>query len=100
MKEDITGTTSMLEQETDWKNLRKLTDEEIHAAIESDADILPTDEKFWMDAKVIMPRRKEVVTMRLDADILEWLRKEKGYQTRVNAILRTYMISQQTHANQ
>jgi BrnA antitoxin of type II toxin-antitoxin system len=31
------------------------------------------------------------VTMRLDADLLEWLRRERGYQTRINAILRAYM---------
>ena len=51
----------------------------------------PTDEDFWEDAKVILPRRKEVVTIRLDADLLEWLRRQPGYQTRINAILRSYM---------
>ena len=29
--------------------------------------------------------------MRLDADLLTWLRRQKGYQTRINAVLRTYM---------
>jgi BrnA antitoxin of type II toxin-antitoxin system len=38
-----------------------------------------------------MPRRKETVTIRLDADLLEWFRSERGYQTRINAILRAYM---------
>jgi uncharacterized protein (DUF4415 family) len=32
-----------------------------------------------------MPRRKETVTMRLDAGILEWLRRERGYLTRTVA---------------
>ena len=41
-----------------------------------------------------MPRRKEPITLRLDADLLAWLRQEKGYQTRINAVLRTYMASQ------
>ena len=41
-----------------------------------------------------MPRRKETVTMRLDADLLEWFRRERGYQTRSNAILRAYMNAQ------
>jgi uncharacterized protein (DUF4415 family) len=31
------------------------------------------------------------VTMRLDADLLRWFRRESGYQTRINAILRAYM---------
>jgi uncharacterized protein (DUF4415 family) len=38
-----------------------------------------------------MPKPKEIVTMRLDADLLRWLRSRPGYQTRVNAILRAYM---------
>ena len=29
--------------------------------------------------------------MRLHADLLEWFRGERGYQTRINAILRAYM---------
>jgi len=44
-----------------------------------------------------MPRRKETVTMRLDADLLEWFRRERGYQTRINAILRAYMNAQTDH---
>lgn len=46
---------------------------------------------FWKDARVALPRRKETVTMRLDANLLEWVRSEPGYQTRINAILRAYM---------
>ena len=66
-------------------------DEEVHAAIIDDPDASPTDEAFWKDAAVVMPRRMETVTVRLDADILEWFRRERGYQTRINAILRAYM---------
>jgi uncharacterized protein (DUF4415 family) len=38
-----------------------------------------------------MPTPKEIVTMRLDADLLRWFRQQRGYQTRINAILRAYM---------
>ena len=38
-----------------------------------------------------MPAPREIVTMRLDADLLLWFRRERGYQTRINAILRAYM---------
>jgi uncharacterized protein (DUF4415 family) len=41
-----------------------------------------------------MPTPKEVVTIRIDADLLRWFRQHRGYQTRINAILRAYM-----HAN-
>lgn len=33
--------------------------------------------------------------MGLDADLLRWLRRERGYQTRINAILRAYMQAHQ-----
>jgi uncharacterized protein (DUF4415 family) len=44
---------------------------------------------------LVMPRRKQPVTIRLDADLLEWFRRERGYQTRINAVLRSYMVAQQ-----
>ena len=35
---------------------------------------------------------KEAVTVRLDADVVHWLKRDgKGYQTRLNAILRREM---------
>jgi len=91
MSDDISGTTSKIEPKTDWRRLRSMTDEEVHTALIDDPDAQPTDETFWRDARVVMPRRKETVTMRLDADLLEWFRSERGYQTRINAILRAYM---------
>jgi uncharacterized protein (DUF4415 family) len=91
MSDDISGTTSKTEPKTDWRRLRSMTEEEIRAAIIDDPDAKPTDEAFWTNARVVLPRRKETVTMRLDADLLEWFRGERGYQTRINAILRAYM---------
>jgi uncharacterized protein (DUF4415 family) len=41
---------------------------------------------------------KEMTTIRIDADILAWLRSQgKGYQTKINASLRREMISSQPH---
>lgn len=37
---------------------------------------------------------KEAVSLRLDADVIAWLKRPgKGYQTRVNRILRERMLS-------
>jgi uncharacterized protein (DUF4415 family) len=94
MKDDTTGKTSKASKAkhgTDWKKLRRRSDAEIHAGIEADPDAHTTDEDFWKDAKIVLPSRKEVVTMRLDADLLAWFRQQPGYQTRINAILRSYM---------
>jgi len=97
MNDDTSGTTSRTDPKTDWRGLRSMTDEQVHAAIIEDPDAKPTDEVFWEEARVVMPRRKETVTIRLDADLLEWFRRERGYQTRINAILRAYMNAQTGH---
>lgn len=93
MKEKHTGKTSR-KPTTDWARLKAMTDAEIRQGVSEDADILPTDAAFWTNAKVVYPKAKESVTIRLDADILTWFRKRKGYQTRINAILRTYVEAQ------
>jgi uncharacterized protein (DUF4415 family) len=60
------------------------------------SDIPPLGEEFFKDAQLRLPRPKATVTMRLDADVLEWFRSTgKGYQTRINAILRMYMDAQE-----
>ncbi|MFC6945449.1 BrnA antitoxin family protein [Paraburkholderia dipogonis] len=39
---------------------------------------------------------KQAVTMRLDADVLNWFKEQgQGYQTRINKLLRAYMLAQQ-----
>ena len=90
MKEKPTERTSG-KTGSDWKRVRSLTDRQVRRAIKADPDARPTDAGFWKNARVVMPQPKETITIRLDADLLEWLRKRKGYQTRINAVLRTYM---------
>jgi uncharacterized protein (DUF4415 family) len=90
MKEKRTGRASSKEG-SDWKHLRSLSDRQIRRAIVSDPEVQPTDAEFWKKARVVIPAAKQTITIRLDADLLEWLRKQKGYQTRINAVLRTYM---------
>lgn len=64
MKDDSTGKKLKAAKGTNWVRLRSTSDSEVHAAVESDPDAHPTDEDFWEDAKVILPRPKEVVTIR------------------------------------
>jgi hypothetical protein len=41
-----------------------------------------------------MPQKKESLALRLDHDVLVWFRGTgRGYQTKMNAILRSYMRS-------
>ena len=56
------------------------------------SDIPPLDQNFFANAEIRMPKRKESITIRLDPDVLGWFRNfGKGYQTRINAVLRAYM---------
>ncbi len=55
------------------------------------ADIPALDEDFFKEARVVVPPGKKQLTFRLDADVLAWLKAQgKGYQSRINAILRMY----------
>ena len=61
------------------------------------SDIPEATEKFWKNA-VRNPwyrPRKQQVTLRIDADVLAWLKHGgKGYQSRLNSVLRNAMINQ------
>jgi uncharacterized protein (DUF4415 family) len=49
------------------------------------------EEIDWLTTELPQPRAKAHMTLRLDADVLDWFRKQgRGYQTRINAILRRY----------
>jgi uncharacterized protein (DUF4415 family) len=64
---------------------------EIRKGIEADPDARATDKEFWKTARVVWPGGKAIVTIRLDRDLFDWFRRQRGYQTRINAILRAYM---------
>lgn len=59
------------------------------------SDIAPLTDEFWSKA-VPNPFHKPAQThasVRIDADVLAWLKSQgKGYQARMNAILREAMI--------
>jgi uncharacterized protein (DUF4415 family) len=59
------------------------------------SDIPGLTEDFWKNAvrgKYYRPI-KTSTTVRIDADVLAWLRAQgKGYQSRINAILRSKML--------
>ena len=83
--------TAKATRRTDWSGLGRRTPEAIRKGIAADPEAHATDAAFWKSAQLVLPTPKEAVTMRLDADLLRWFRRERGYQTRINAILRAYM---------
>ncbi|MEO1151480.1 MAG: BrnA antitoxin family protein [Pseudomonadota bacterium] len=81
------------------KYSKALPPKEIAAMSDTDidySDIPELDEDIWKKAKVVEPRAKKAVTIRYDHDVLEWFKAQgKGYQTRMNAVLRAYIEAQQ-----
>ncbi len=60
------------------------------------SDIPELDEDFFKKARVVVTPGKKQLTLRLDADVLEWMKAQgKGYQSRINAILRAYYEAHQ-----
>jgi len=72
------------------KRLRNLKDEEIDYS-----DLPELDEAFFQKAVIVLPQPKASVSIRLDQEVLDWFKSQgKGYQTRINALLRAYMEAQ------
>jgi uncharacterized protein (DUF4415 family) len=76
---------------TDWARVDALTDEEIEAAIASDPDAAPIlDDEWFRNAQWVVPA-KVATSIRVDGDVIDWFRAQgRGWQTRMNAIPRTY----------
>ena len=72
------------------KKLSRLPDNEIDTS-----DIPELTERFWQNAvrNPFYRPVKQQLTLRLDADVIAWLRRQgRGYQTRANALLRDAML--------
>ena len=92
--EDITSVTPegarRSKGKTDFARLDAMTDDDIAKAVAADSDAVPLDVD-WTQARLEVPPGKEVVTLRLDRDLVDWFRQQgRGYQTRINAVLRAF----------
>jgi len=79
------------EQKAELATLAEAPDNEIDTS-----DIPELTEVFWKNAvrNPFYKPRKTSTTVRIDADVLAWLRSQgPGYQSRINAILRRAMLS-------
>ena len=72
--------------QTDWARLAAMPEEDI-----DDSELPELDAAFFDHARVQDPPVKRQLTVRVDEDVLTWLEAQgKGYQARINAILRAY----------
>jgi uncharacterized protein (DUF4415 family) len=78
--------------ETDWSAVDTLTEEDLAAAARSDPDAVPPDFD-WSAAVLVVPPKKKAISIRVDEDVLDFFKDGgAGYQRRMNAVLRSYML--------
>ena len=83
------------ESRSNWTKSAALTKRQIEKAVAADSDEarMVVD---WDNATVELPAPKAVLNMRIDRDVLNYFRKTgRGYQTRINAVLRAFIDAQQ-----
>ncbi len=79
------------ESQTDWARVDALTEEELEASIDHEEE----GEFDWSTVQVGIPGPKQQLTVRFDADVVEWFKAQgAGYQTRMNAVLRSFVEAQ------
>ncbi|HEY6232296.1 MAG TPA: BrnA antitoxin family protein [Pyrinomonadaceae bacterium] len=85
--------------QTDWKRIDAMKDEDIDLSDNPEA----TPEMF---ARAVLRRnfkvipRKKQLTLRIDSDVVDWYKLQgRGYQTRINSLLRAYMKEHQRHVS-
>lgn len=60
------------------------------------SDIPELGPEFWENAVMVIPEKKKPVCLRLDTDIIDYFQKQgKGYQTKINAVLKSYVAAQE-----
>ena len=72
---------------TDWEYLASKSNKGIDYS-----DIPKLGPDFWRKATIRMPGNKQSITLRIDGDVLSWFKNlGRGYQTQINAVLRSYV---------
>lgn len=97
--EDIRERLARGESKTDWAKVDALTDEGIEDSIVDDADWQGAQHIDWSQAKWAETPKKKAISIRLDDDIVAFFQATgKGYQTKINAVLR-HFVTEQTRKN-
>jgi uncharacterized protein (DUF4415 family) len=88
------GALAPLAGKSAWARIDAMTDEELTVAAEADPDARPYTDEEWANVEFIRPE-KVAVGLKLDRDVLDWFKSRgRGYQTRINAVLRRYREAQ------
>jgi uncharacterized protein (DUF4415 family) len=92
--EEIDAKVSRGESRTDWAKVDAMTQDEVDRLADEEDGPLP---EGWEKTVVMgLPPGKDAVKLRIDRDVLAWFRQSgKGYQTRMNNVLRAFVMARQ-----
>jgi len=80
--------------EFEWDEAKRGTNIANHGFDFAAWDGIP--EEWYKDVVLVMRGSKRLISLRIDDDVLDWFKAQgPGYQTRVNAVLRSFMVQAQ-----
>ena len=93
--DEIRRKIAQSDDKTDWSRIDALTDQQIGEAAKNDPDWMDVADVDWSSAQVVYHVTKSAISIRLDSDVVDFFKSSgKGYQGRMNAVLRHFMTAQ------
>jgi uncharacterized protein (DUF4415 family) len=83
------------ESSTNWSKVDAIPQDIVERRADDEEGSLP---EGWEKTVILgLPPRKDAIKLRIDHDVLDWFRGTgKGYQTRMNNVLRAFVQSRQS----
>jgi uncharacterized protein (DUF4415 family) len=98
-EEEIRNRVKRGETKTDWARVNAMTEEEVERNALEENRRLGIPDDWYKDAYAVYPVEKERITIRIDRDVLQYFRDQgKGYQSRMNAVLRAFMSAERQNS--
>ena len=94
LMKEISKRPVSMDSKTDWIRVNAMSQAEIERLADEDEGELPSG---WEKTIIMgLPPRKKDVHIRLDTDLIDWFKSYgTGYQTRINAVLRSFVQARQ-----
>ncbi len=81
---------------TDWAALRAMSEDDVERGAVEDEDNPASDENHWAQAVVGLPPGKTTIHASFDREVVAFFKRGgRGYQIRMNDVLRRYMEAEQ-----
>lgn len=92
--EEIIKMLASGESKSDWTKFKDMNQKEAERLADEEDGLMP---QGWESLVTLgLPPRKKEIHIRLDEDVIDWFKSQgTGYQTRINAVLRSFVQTRQ-----